>query len=308
MTSSAATHRRLTGVADPYDGVLSRDLLRAHGVDHHAITRQVEGARWRLLGRQAVALNHDEPSLRALAWRALWEVRRAGAAIDGATALELAGLTGYQARTVTVSVPWETRVLRVSGVSLHRVCRLPDELLLSGLPRVKPVVATIRAAHWAATDRQAALLLTMPVQQRLVHAPHLGDAVKVEHVRGRRELVRQLVTDIVDGAHSLGELDFALMCRRRGLPEPDRQVVVHTARGRVYLDVRWTAIGLVVEIDGSGHRQGLQVVDDNLRQNAVTLGGDAVLRFDLLALRLVPTVVMDQLERAYALFSARAAS
>lgn len=308
MTSSAAIHRRLSGVADPFDGVLSRDLLRAHGVDHHAIARQVQGARWRVMGRHTVVLHHDQPSLRASAWSALWEVHRAGAAIDGDTSLQLAGLTGYEPRTVTVSVPWDTRVVRVPGVSLHRVCRVPDELLTTGLPRVRPTIATIRAAHWAGSVRQAALILTLPVQQRLVHAPHLTEAMMLEHVRGRRELVRQLVADIVDGAHSLGELDFAVMCRRRGLPEPDRQVVERSSRGRIYLDVRWTAIGLVVEIDGSGHRQGLQVMDDNLRQNDVALGGDAVLRYDLLALRLMPAAVMDQVERAYAVLSARANS
>ena len=117
--------------------------------------------------------------------------------------------------------------------------------------------------------------------------------------RSRRALVPQLVQDIVDGARSLGELDFAALCRQHGLPEPDRQVVRRGPRGRIYLDVRWSDVGLVVEIDGSQHRMGLAVTDDNLRQNEVTLSADRVLRVDLIGLRLMPDAFMSQICRAY---------
>jgi very-short-patch-repair endonuclease len=150
--------------------------------------------------------------------------------------------------------------------------------------------------------------LVLPVQQRLVRPDDLLAASKSDRVRGRRALVRQLVADIVDGAQSLGELDFAKLCRQRGLPAPNRQVVVKTAKGRIYLDVRWNAIGLVVEIDGSGHREALSVMDDNLRQNRVTIGDNMVLRFDLLALRLQPDEVIDQVVAAHVILAARRAS
>ena len=48
--------------------------------------------------------------------------------------------------------------------------------------------------------------------------------------------------------------------------------------GRVYLDVAWEDVGLVVEIDGGQHALALNPVDDALRQNEVTLGDDLVLR------------------------------
>jgi very-short-patch-repair endonuclease len=95
------------------------------------------------------------------------------------------------------------------------------------------------------------------------------------------------------------------MCRRRGLPEPDRQFVVRTASGRVYLDVRWLDIRLVVEIDGSGHRDGLALVDDHLRQNRASLEEDVVLRYSLWALRLREAAVLDQVCRAHEVLSRR---
>lgn len=97
------------------------------------------------------------------------------------------------------------------------------------------------------------------------------------------------------------------MCRRRGLPEPDRQFVVHTPSGRVSLDVRWLAVGLVVEIDGSGHREGLAQRDDNFRQNDVSLREDVVLRYGLLALRLDEEAVLDQVCLAHQLVALRRA-
>ena len=58
--------------------------------------------------------------------------------------------------------------------------------------------------------------------------------------------------------------------------------------GRVYLDVAWEDIGLVVEIDGGHHALALNPVDDALRQNEVTLSADMVLRIPVLGLRLTP--------------------
>jgi very-short-patch-repair endonuclease len=193
----------------------------------------------------------------------------------------------------------------VPGVQVHRLHRGIDEVVGPGTPRVRTAVAAVRAAQWARSDRQAALLLTLPVQQRLVHPAHLAAVVRADRVRGRRPLLVSLVEDIVDGAHSLGELDFARMCRRRGLTEPDRQFVVKTGTGRVYLDVRWLELGLVVEIDGSGHREGLALLDDNFRQNTVSIREDVVLRYGLLALRIDERGVMDQVCLAHEVLAAR---
>ena len=110
--------------------------------------------------------------------------------------------------------------------------------------------------------------------------------------------MRQVLRDVTDGAQSLGELDFAEMCRRHGIPAPDRQVLRRTALGRIHLDARWKGSRFVVEIDGAGHRVGLAVSDDNLRQNEVVLGDDRVLRIDLVGLRVHEVAFMRQVRRA----------
>ncbi len=292
--------RRARREADAYDGVLSRRVLRALGVDRNAVAREVAAERWASHGTQTIAVHTGTLGLQARRWRAVWEVGEGIAAVDGVTALQAAGLTGYVDDDIHVSVVHTCEIGPVEGARIHKVIRrVEGELAGVGLPRTRPAVAAIRAAHWAATDRQAALILAMAVQQRLITGRQLVEAEALVRGRNRRRFIHLVAHDIADGAHSLGELDFVAACRRRGLPDPDRQVVRRLPGGTAYLDVRWDTAGLVVEIDGSGHVMGLQMVDDDLRQNAVTLGHDLVLRVNLLGWRLHPNRYLDQVHAAY---------
>ncbi len=284
-------------VAADFDGVLTLGRLKALGYDHAAVGREVDNERWTRLGTHTVALHTGPVDPAALRWRAVWEVAEQVALVDGVSALQAAGLTGYTEPVIHVSVPRGAQCPHVEGVRIHRVTRRADEAVPSGLPRTRLEVAALRGAAWARTDRQAALVLCLAVQQRLTTGHRLLAALPRVRNRGRRPFVRQVLNDLADGAQSLGELDFAEMCRRHGVPPPDRQVLRHTALGRVYLDARWDGSRFVVEIDGAGHRVGLAVTDDNLRQNEVTLGDDRVLRIDLIGLRVHETAFMDQVRR-----------
>jgi hypothetical protein len=175
----------------------------------------------------------------------------------------------------------------------------------AGVPRARPELAALRAAEWAATDRTAVLILCLVVQQRLVPPARLLSAWGSVRSSRRRTLLDRAISDICDGAHSLGELDFGALCRPAGLPSPSRQVVRTGPGGRVYLDVAWEDVGLVVEIDGGQHALALNPVDDALRQNEVTLSDDLVLRIPVLGLRLTPAAFMDQVVRAHARLAGR---
>ncbi len=264
-----------------------------------AVARQVNQGRWTLHGSRTVALHCGPLAPGALQWRAVWE-SGTSAALDGVSAMQAAGMTGFVEQHIHVSIDHRARFHPVSGVVAHRVRRrVKDEVLTNGVPRVRPAVAAVRAARWAVSDRQAALILVLPVQQRLVTPAQLVLAADQVSGRSRRALVATLAQDIASGAHSLGELDFAVLCRRRGLPEPTRQVLRRGPRGRIYLDVEWEDIGLVVEIDGTQHFAGLAPTDDALRSNAVVLGRRMVLRMTLLGLRLAPEEFMDQVCEAH---------
>lgn len=287
-------------------GVISRAELRRHGWDRDAVARQVRQHRWATHGRQTVALHTGPLPVEAHRWRCVWETGRDIAALDGATALQAAGMTGFAEDRVHVSVVHRATIEPVQGAVVHKVIRrVANEVVPVGVPRTRPAVAAIRAAHWAVSDRQAALLLVMPVQQRIVTGYALLEASKQVRGRTRRAFIRDVSRDIADGAQSLGELDFAALGRQRGLPEPSRQSVRPGPEGHVYLDVEWQDVGLAVEIDGSHHRMGLSVMQDHLRQNHLVLEGRLVLRMDLIGLRLDPGAFMDQVCRAHAAATTR---
>lgn len=276
-------------------GVVSRDWLQTVGIGFDDVRTEARSGRWVTHGLQTVGLHTGPLGLEGQRWRAIWETGAKVAVLDGVTALQAAGLQGYAEQILHVSVVHTCAVKKVSGVRLHKVIRrVEGEVVPVGIPRTRPAVAALRGAYWAVSDRQAALILLMAVQQRLTTAEDLATWSGQLQGRKRRRFIKLMLSDIAGGVQSLGELDFARMCRVRGLPEPTRQAIMRGPRGRIYLDVRWDGYGLVVEIDGAQHREGLAVTDDNLRRNAVSLGRDRVLRMDLIGLRLYEDAFMEQ--------------
>jgi very-short-patch-repair endonuclease len=292
-------------LADDQDGVVHRRQLRSLGIGRDDVRAEVLAGRWRILGRHTVLVRSQPLTPTATRWHAVWEVG-AGAALDGVAALMSSGLTGFHSDRLDVSIPHANRHHRLPGVTSHRRRVMPPTIG-AGIPRVAPVHAAIHAAQWAASDRQAALVLCLVVQQRLVRPADLLAAWGAVTRSRRRALIASVVADLCTGAHSLGELDFAAWCRRRGLPTPTRQVVRTTARGRIYLDVAWEDIGLVVEIDGGHHASALAPVDDALRQNEVVINGATVLRIPVIGLRLAPDRFLAQVVRAHARLTRAAA-
>lgn len=280
-------------------------MLLSAGISRGTIRSHVDAGRWSRMGRHTVGIGDHRLSPRALMWRAIWE-SGSGSVVDGATSLIAAGLTGWAEPMIHVSVPGNRSVHLVDGVTVHHL-RDVGHRATAGLPRTLPEIAAIRAAEWSVTDRQASTLLAMTIQQRLTSPDRLREAWSVVRRSRRRALLDAVIGDVCRGAQSLGELDFAVLCRARGLPEPTRQAVQRGRRGRVYLDVFWADIGLHVEIDGAQHTQGLAPVDDALRQNHLAIDGRMTLRIPVLGLRLHREAFMDQVVAAHAAASRRAA-
>ncbi|EWT00191.1 hypothetical protein N865_17775 [Intrasporangium oryzae NRRL B-24470] len=200
--------RAARAVAADHDGVVSRRLLAHAGIGWADVAAEVRAERWVRHGRQTVAVHTGPLTPLAQWWRAVWEVGHGIAALDGVTALLAAGLTGYDEQLVHVSIVHHHRVAPVEGVRQHTITRRrPDEVIRAGVPRVRPAVAAIRAAHWAASDRQAALILVLTVQQRLATPAALEDVSKVVRGRRRRALVQRVLRHLRHGAQTLGEVE-----------------------------------------------------------------------------------------------------
>ena len=301
---SAAERRRalaaVAALASDQGGVVSRAQAYAAGLTRGEVRAQVRARRWQRVWTRSVCVHTGQVTTLGRQWAAVFEGGDR-AQLDGESSLIASGMTNYESEVLRVSVPRGVKPLRGPGIDIRRTRRWdPDDQAPSGVPRTRVHVAAVRAAMWAASDRQASLLLTMPVQQGMTTADMVGKALLGVRRDRRRSLMHDVVTDLVGGARSLGELDFARECRRRGIPEPDRQVVRRGRDGRYYLDVSWDDFLLVVEVDGIHHTWASTVVPDALRQNEVSLTGATVLRLPLLGLRVAADDFFEQVERGLA--------
>ena len=277
---------------------MSRRQLYAEGITRSEVRANVAARRWRTIGRNTIAVHMGPLDDHAIRWVAVLEAGPR-AYLDGVPALIEAGLKGFDAADVRVSVPRGAKIWRVRGVNIRQTRRfdLGDVVPGPGIPRSREPVAAVRAALWARTDKEAALALTMSVQQSIASPEDIGrEMLKVRRDK-RRAFIHGILLDLLDGARSLSEIDFARECRRRGLPEPTRQVVRKGRQGRYYLDVYWVPWGLVVEIDGIHHAWFKNIVGDAVRHNDLVLNRDLVLRVPVLGLRLEPETFFAQIEQ-----------
>lgn len=306
-----------TDLAGKYGGIVARALLLGAGVTKDEIDAELAARRWQAVGPNTIAIlqaplpawsagggpkhahmattpvTYESKSSPASLWWAIWE-SGTGAVLDGASSLTASGLSGFTLPFIDVSVEAGSRIWRHPGIRVKQ--RRPvGALAPGGIPRVEAAMATIRAAQLAVSDRQAALVICMAVQQGIVRPAKLQQRWREILRSKRRHLIGPVIADVCDGAHSLGELDFAGLCRARNLPEPVRQKVCRGPKGRVYLDAEF-ACGLVVEIDGAQRGWGLASVDDALRANHVTLQNRRVLRIPVIGLRVSPDAFMRQVE------------
>ena len=113
----------------------------------------------------------------------------------------------------------------------------------------------------------------------------------------RRLLLRSVARDLVGGIEALSELDVAADMRRRGLPEPDRQVVRRRPSGTEYLDCDLPAYDVVLEIDGAGHEEPQQRLDDVVRDITLLSEGRSVVRLPIATYALDRERVLDALEQ-----------
>lgn len=287
----------LRHLAQRQGGVVSRAQAYAAGLTRGELRAQVKALRWQRVWSRSVCLHTGEVSVLGRQWAAVFEGGDRGM-LDGETSLIASGLVHYESSVHRVSVPRGVKPLRGTGLDIRRTRRWSaDDLVATGVRRTRVPVAAVRAAMWARSDKQASLLLVMPVQQGMTTPELIGRALLAVRRDRRRELMHAVVNDMLGGVRSVGELDFARECRRRGLPEPDRQTVRRGKDGRYYLDVCWDEFGLVVEIDGIHHSWATSVVPDALRQNEVALGAATVLRLPLLGLRVAADEFFDQVER-----------
>jgi hypothetical protein len=228
----------LSRIARAQNGVIHRDQCRDMDLHRSFVRNQLDAERWTAWGDKVLLLHNARPNRRQLMWIAVLDASPI-AALCSHTSLELAGFRPFttEAKQIHVLVPRGAKVTRFPGVVVHE-SRRPGEarwIQDRGLARTEDPRSVIDAAAWQPWPRSACLMLAAAVQQRLCTPAELEYALSyVGRVRHKAYL-RIALADVARGAHSLGELDVAAICRRYGLVPPQRQ----TCRAR---STGWIAI------------------------------------------------------------------
>lgn len=291
----------LATLAEERCGVLSRAELVARGVPRWLVEIELRAGRWQRGGRQSLVTHNGPLDAAARCAVAVVEVGPR-AALDGVTALQHRGADVDDDGRLHVIAPKSSNPRPVRGVRVHESRRFAeaDVELVNGTRTVRAPVAAVHAALWARTDREAQFLLVRAVQERVVTAADLGAPLLALRRARRRDLLLRLTKDLLDGVRSLGELDIGRALRARGLPEPERQVVRLRSTGTQYLDCRFDAYAVTLEVDGAQHDAVEHRLDDLVRDLALAVEGDTVVRVPLVAWRLDEQRVLDALEELFA--------
>src|SRR6478735_8913769 len=197
----AVRRRRLTvDKAGEQAGVVSRTQLYEHGYSRGEVRAQVRAKRWQTIGRHCLCLHTGPLDLAGRHWVAVLE-GGPRAFIDGESALVVAGLENYAVEKIRVSVPRGAKVRhRGSTLNIRQTRRWEkSDLEPHGLPRARVPVAAVRAALWARSGRQAALLLTMTVQQGLSTAELISKEMLRVRRDKRRAFLHEVLLDLVGG-------------------------------------------------------------------------------------------------------------
>ncbi len=275
------------------------------GLDRRSLDVELFLGRWQDVGPTVIVAHNGPISPEQRQWVA---VLNAGprAALCGRTALSNQGLVGWEddAPHVIVERGSKPPELPEIEVRVHESRRFDPERHVhpARTPRSTPVDRSlIDGAAWTRSPRGACGLVIAGVQQRISTAPRLLDQLADSGALRHRRLLKLVLGDAAGGAQALSEVDFGKLCRRRGLPEPRRQVVRPDNQGRRrYVDVEMRdrkGRRFLVEIDGAVHLVVGSYWRDMARANEIVIAGNDLLRFPTVALYLDEDVVVDQLWR-----------
>jgi hypothetical protein len=210
--------------------VADRSPPPATGLRHHTVARrrQIRAGRWRPVGPLTVALRNGPLTAQQHSWVVLLSAGpKAG--LGGRTALEMAGLRGWESARVHVVVPIGRRVPEIAEIPMEvRQTRRGEayRFALHGSPVRTPVEhSALDAAAWSSSPRACAGILAAVVRQRLTNASRLLVALAENGPIMHRPLMRRTLQDIAGGAQALSEIGIGRLCRRHGLTVTARQAI-----------------------------------------------------------------------------------
>ena len=296
MSGRRLAHASVPGLASllaGQAGLARRSQLRALGVTRKHVEAQIAAGRWMLVAPEVVSVDNGRLDREQLTWRAVLHSPHGW--LDGRSALNHIGLTGYPPPTIHVLCGRTARPSRLDGATYHVSDRLPGPRELStGLPIVSAARAVVDAAAWERWPRAASGLTIAAVQQRIVTVTEVSAELALAGRVRHRAVVRDALLEASGGAESVAEVDIAPLLRRAGIATWRRQVWAGGRRYDLEVDLPDGSI-LVVEVDGPSHDSPEARRADAARDAAIAAEGKLRLRISAYDVRHEPARVVAAL-------------
>jgi hypothetical protein len=293
---AALTHRQFE--------IATQWQLAAIGLTQSQLDAQLDARRWRALSATVIAL-HNGPLTLLQQWAAAVLSADGPCALAGRTAIQAAGMTGWEVDPIHIVVERGAKVNAIKELSLkvHESRRFTvEDIHPTRTPaQIRVERGIVDAAVWSNSARTACGLVAAGVQQRKTTAERLRETLESAGQVRHRRLLLSVLADVEGGAQAVSELDFLRFCRRIGLPRPQLQIRRDRSGRRRYLDATFRSRDgrlVAVEIDGAAHLVVTTYWSDMIRQNDLVIGGDNVLRYPSAYIYANDPVAVAQLREA----------
>lgn len=247
---------------------------RRHGLSKH----QLVGASWRRIGAGFYAWREiaDNPTVVLMAA----EMRLGDSMVfSGRMAAWLLGLDLPPCDPVEVTLPPESPIRRVAGISVRRTALATSEVTTRHGLRTTSVVRTLAdlGRHSSIVDAVAALEAAL--HRRVLKLGDLESWLESHRRFPGTARLRRAIELAEPATESVMETRLRLIVVLAGLPRPQAQVSLHDDSGRFVgrPDLYYPKHRLALEYDGATHRESLTA--DNRRQNRLINAGYRLLRF-----------------------------
>lgn len=236
-------------LAEEQHGVVAWRQLRLLGLTARLIRGRVERGQLVPLHRGVFALGHRRIG-RHGEWLAAVLACGPGAVLSYGTAAHLWGIRGSHG---PIEVTRMAGHRRPHGIRLHQTRWLPPEhVVVEGAVPVTTLERTVLDCAERLNARQLEHLLVEADRGGRLRWPMLRHLVEQANGRRGRGRLRQVIERVdpraVDTRSPL-EVDFLVMCREAGLPQPQVNALVE---GHL-VDFAWPQAGVIVETDGYGY-------------------------------------------------------
>lgn len=292
-------HRAAEAAACRY-GIITREQALASGLNDEQIRWRLRAGRWRLLHRGVYAIAGATVTWPQGVYAAV-VAAGTNAVVSHHAAAKLHRLLD-RAPELAITVPTRCGP-RVKGARIVRTRCLPDvdRTSIGGIPVTTGARTLIDLAGVLEPRRLVALAddaICKGVTTR--HALFERASALKRGRAGVAPLVDLAAPDSRARFNSILERDAAALFSSGGLPEPEWNVAVRDASGRIgVVDVLFRATRVVIELDGLRyHRDRSQERSDRSRDRRLQLAGYTVLRFTWSDIHDRPDLVLAQIRDA----------